>query len=58
MVSLSLNKYYLKQSRSISTERASYNGDFVVHFRHPTWRKDRNDPTTAVRRGGKKVRWF
>ena len=37
---------------------ASYNGDFVIHFRHPTWRKDRNDPTTAVRRGGKKVRWF
>ena len=35
---------------------ASYNGDFVVHFRHPTWRKDRNDPETATRRGGKKVR--
>ena len=37
---------------------ASYNGDFVVHFRHPTWRKDRNDPSTAVRKNGKKVRWF
>lgn len=35
---------------------ASYNGDFVVHFRHPTWRKDRDDPATATRRGGKKVR--
>jgi hypothetical protein len=37
---------------------ASYNGDFVVHFRHPSWRKDRNDPETAVRKGGKKVRWL
>lgn len=35
---------------------ASYNGDFVVHFQHPGWREDRNDPATAVRRGGKKVR--
>ena len=37
---------------------ASYNGDFVIHFRHPGWRKDRNDPDSAVRKGGKKVRWF
>lgn len=37
---------------------ASYNGDFVIHFRHPTWRTDRNDPSTAVRKHGKKVRWF
>jgi len=37
---------------------ASYNGDFVIHFRHPTWRKDRNDPNTAIRKDGKKVRWF
>jgi hypothetical protein len=37
---------------------ASYNGDFVLHFRHPTWRQDRNDPSTAVRQQGKKVRWF
>ena len=37
---------------------ASYNGDFVIHFRHPTWRKDKNDPSTAVRKHGKKVRWF
>ena len=27
---------------------ASYNGDFVVHFNHPTWRDDRNDPSTAT----------
>ena len=37
---------------------ASYNGDFVIHFRHPGWRKDRNDPATAIREAGKKVRWF
>jgi hypothetical protein len=37
---------------------ASYNGDFVVHFRHPTWRKDKNDPASSFRAGGKKVRWF
>jgi hypothetical protein len=34
---------------------ASYNGDFVVHFQHPTWRDDKNDPATAVRQNGKKV---
>lgn len=28
---------------------ASYNGDFVIHFHHPAWRTDRNDPSTAVR---------
>lgn len=28
---------------------ASYNGDFVIHFRHPVWREDRNDPTTVAR---------
>ena len=27
----------------------SYNGDFVIHFNHPTWRRDRNDPKTATR---------
>ncbi len=34
----------------------SYNGDFVIHFNHPTWRQDRNDPATATRVDGKKVR--
>jgi hypothetical protein len=34
----------------------SYNGDFVIHFNHPTWRTDRNDPATATRIDGKKVR--
>lgn len=28
---------------------ASYNGDFVLHFNHPGWRKDRNNPLTAHR---------
>jgi len=28
---------------------ASYNGDFVVHFHHPIWRNDRNDPATVAR---------
>jgi hypothetical protein len=35
---------------------ASYNGDFVIHFHHPGWRDDRNDPATALRQGGRKVR--
>ena len=35
---------------------ASYNGDFVIHFSHPTWRNDRNDPSTTARVGGRKVR--
>lgn len=35
---------------------ASYNGDHVVHFNHPTWRDDRNDPATATRVGERKVR--
>src|SRR6185503_16435156 len=34
---------------------ASYNGDAVIHFTHPTWRGDRNDPATATRSDGKKV---
>ena len=34
----------------------SYNGDFVLQFNHPTWRDDRNDPATATRSGGHKVR--
>src|SRR5262249_20793223 len=34
---------------------ASYNGDFVIHFSHPTWRNDRNDPASVVRMNGRKV---
>jgi len=33
----------------------SYNGDSVIHFNHPTWRSDRNDPSTATRVEGRKV---
>jgi hypothetical protein len=29
---------------------ASYNGDFVIHFHHPPWRNDRNDPSSLARR--------
>jgi hypothetical protein len=35
---------------------ASYNGDFVIHFNHPTWRDDQNDSSTATRVDGRKVR--
>ena len=35
---------------------ASYNGDFVIHFNHPTWRDDRNDPFTATRVNERKAR--
>jgi hypothetical protein len=35
---------------------ASYNGDFVIHFNHPTWRDDRNDPSTGTRANERKVR--
>lgn len=34
----------------------SYNGDFVIHFNHPTWREDRNDPATATRVNEHKMR--
>ncbi len=33
----------------------SYNGDFVLHFNHPTWREDENDPLTAIRIDERKV---
>ncbi len=33
----------------------SYNGDFVIHFHHPTWRSDRNNPSTATRENERKV---
>jgi len=34
----------------------SYNADSVIHFNHPTWRDDRNDPATATRVNERKVR--
>jgi hypothetical protein len=27
---------------------ASFNGDFVLHFQHPAWRSDPNDPSTVT----------
>jgi hypothetical protein len=43
--------------RLVFTEAvASYNGDFVIHFHHPGWRTNRNDPSTAIRQGGRRVR--
>jgi hypothetical protein len=35
---------------------ASYNTDFVLHFHHPTFRTDRNDPSTGTRVNGRRVR--
>jgi hypothetical protein len=35
---------------------ASYNGDHVIHFHHPGWRDDRDDPSTAIRSGEQRVR--
>lgn len=34
----------------------SYNGDFVIHFNHPTWRDNPSDPATATRVNERKVR--
>jgi hypothetical protein len=34
----------------------SYNGDHVIHFHHPGWRDNRNDPSTAIRAGEQRVR--
>jgi hypothetical protein len=34
---------------TFDTAVASYNGDFVIHFNHPGWRDDRNNPATANR---------
>src|ERR1051325_253668 len=34
----------------------SYNGDFVIHFNHPTWRTDPTDASTATRVNERKLR--
>jgi hypothetical protein len=39
---------------STSEAVVSYNGDHVIHFKHPTWRSNRNDPTTATRVDGRR----
>jgi hypothetical protein len=43
-------------SLKFSNAVISYNGDCVIHFSHPTWRTDRNDPSSATRINGVKVR--
>lgn len=35
---------------------ASYNADHVIHFHHPGWRDNKNDPSTAIRAGERRVR--
>lgn len=35
---------------------ASYNADHVIHFHHPKWRDDRNDPRTYIRDRETRVR--
>jgi hypothetical protein len=35
---------------------ASYNADHVIHFHHPGWRDNKNDPSTAIRVGERRVR--
>ncbi len=39
---------------------ASYNGDFVIHFHHPKWRSNRNDPASEPGPGklGRLVNWI
>jgi hypothetical protein len=35
---------------TITEASASYNADFVIHFHHPVWRNDCNDPNSVARR--------
>jgi hypothetical protein len=35
---------------------ASYNGDHVIHFHHPGWRDNKNDPSTSIRANEQRVR--
>jgi hypothetical protein len=41
---------------TITEAVASYNGDHVIHFHHPGWRDNANDPSTAIRSGERRVR--
>jgi hypothetical protein len=34
---------------------ASYNADHVIHFHHPGWRDNNDDPSTAIRANGRRV---
>jgi hypothetical protein len=35
---------------------SSYNADHVIHFHHPGWRDNKNDPATAIRANEQRVR--
>jgi hypothetical protein len=56
---LTFNKWRRIGRLTFDNAVTSYNGDFVIHFNHPTWRRDRNDPATATRVNEQKVhsRW-
>jgi hypothetical protein len=52
--SVARQRWTFRKWRTIGTvifdrAAASYNGDHVLHFNHPIWREDRNDPATATR---------
>lgn len=54
-------KVVVSDWRAIGTMRfteaiCSYNGDHVIHFHHPGWRDNKNDPSTAVRSNESRVR--
>lgn len=56
-----LSRVRVDDWRKIGTLRiteavASYNGDHVIHFHHPSWRDDRNDRRTYVRDRETRVR--
>jgi hypothetical protein len=56
-----LRRVTVKDWQRIGTLRfteavASYNGDHVIHFHHPGWRDNKNDPATAIRSHEKRVR--
>ncbi len=44
---------------TFSQAAASYNGDFVIHFHHPKWREDPNDPASEPGPGklGRAANW-
>ena len=51
---------YIRDWRKIGTITfedavASFNGDCVLHFNHPTWRSHRDDPSSATRVDGRKI---
>ena len=43
------NSWYRVGKISFDEAVVSYPGDFVIHFHHPAWRNDRNDPNSVAR---------